>query len=73
VGAASPAQAAPVAGTLKRFEEHGRLLTSTTTSGSQWDAPGRVGAACSSSPSTGCDANGHEQDASGSRGSSSRS
>jgi alpha,alpha-trehalase len=39
VGAASPAQAARVAGNLKRFEEKGGLLTSTTTSGSQWDAP----------------------------------
>jgi len=38
-GAASPAQAARVAGNLKRFEEKGGLLTSTTTSGSQWDAP----------------------------------
>jgi hypothetical protein len=39
VGAASPAQAARVAGNLKRFEAEGGLLTSTTTSGSQWDAP----------------------------------
>jgi len=39
VGAASPAQAARVARSLKRFEEKGGLLTSTTTSGSQWDAP----------------------------------
>ncbi len=39
VGAASPVQAARVAGNLKRFEETGGLLTSTTTSGSQWDAP----------------------------------
>ena len=38
-GAASPAQAARVGGNLKRFEEPGGLLTSTTTSGSQWDAP----------------------------------
>jgi alpha,alpha-trehalase len=39
VGAASPAQAARVAANLPRFEAPGGLLTSTTTSGSQWDAP----------------------------------
>ena len=38
-GAASPAQAARVARNLARFEAQGGLLTSTTTSGSQWDAP----------------------------------
>jgi alpha,alpha-trehalase len=38
-GAASPAQAARVAGNLKRFEARGGLLTSTTQTGSQWDAP----------------------------------
>jgi alpha,alpha-trehalase len=38
-GAASPAQADRVARNLARFEAGGGLLTSTTTSGSQWDAP----------------------------------
>jgi alpha,alpha-trehalase len=38
-GAASPAQAARVAKNLRLFEEAHGLLTSTTTSGSQWDAP----------------------------------
>ena len=38
-GAASPAQAERVARNLARFEAKGGLLTSTTASGSQWDAP----------------------------------
>jgi alpha,alpha-trehalase len=38
-GAASAAQAARVAKNLPLFEEKYGLLTSTTTSGSQWDAP----------------------------------
>ena len=38
-GAASPAQAARVAKNLPLFEERHGLLTSTTASGSQWDAP----------------------------------
>jgi len=38
-GAASPAQAVRVAKNLPLFEEAHGLLTSTTTSGSQWDAP----------------------------------
>ncbi len=37
--AASPAQAARVAKNLRLLEETHGLLTSTTTSGSQWDAP----------------------------------
>jgi alpha,alpha-trehalase len=39
VGAAPAARAARVARSLARFEASGGLLTSTTTSGSQWDAP----------------------------------
>jgi len=39
VGLASPEQARRVAANLYRFEAPGGLLTSTTTSGSQWDAP----------------------------------
>jgi alpha,alpha-trehalase len=39
VGMASPAQAARVRGNLARFEAPGGLLTSTTVSGNQWDAP----------------------------------
>jgi alpha,alpha-trehalase len=39
VGAASPARAARVARGLARFEAQGGLLTSTTASGNQWDAP----------------------------------
>jgi alpha,alpha-trehalase len=39
VGMASPAQAARVRANLARFEAPGGLLTSTTVSGSQWDAP----------------------------------
>ncbi|HVR69398.1 MAG TPA: trehalase family glycosidase [Vicinamibacteria bacterium] len=39
VGMASPAQAGRVRGNLARFEAPGGLLTSTTVSGSQWDAP----------------------------------
>ena len=38
-GAASPAQAARVASNLNRLEARGGLLTSTTATGSQWDAP----------------------------------
>jgi alpha,alpha-trehalase len=38
-GMASAQQARRVAGNLGRFEAPGGLLTSTTTSGSQWDAP----------------------------------
>ena len=38
-GAAAPAQAARVAKNLPLLEEAHGLLTSTTTSGSQWDAP----------------------------------
>ncbi len=38
-GAASRSQADRVAGNLARFEATGGLLTSTTKSGSQWDAP----------------------------------
>jgi alpha,alpha-trehalase len=39
VGMASPAQAARVRANLARFEAPGGLLTSTTVSGNQWDAP----------------------------------
>ncbi|MFL6275986.1 MAG: trehalase family glycosidase [Blastocatellia bacterium] len=39
VGIASPAQAARVVKNLHLFERPGGLLTSTTVSGSQWDAP----------------------------------
>jgi alpha,alpha-trehalase len=38
-GAASPAQAGRVARSLSLLEAKGGLLTSTTASGSQWDAP----------------------------------
>jgi alpha,alpha-trehalase len=38
-GMSSVQQARRVAGNLGRFEAPGGLLTSTTTSGSQWDAP----------------------------------
>jgi alpha,alpha-trehalase len=38
-GVASPAQAARVVANLRLFERPGGLLTSTTVSGSQWDAP----------------------------------
>jgi alpha,alpha-trehalase len=38
-GQASPAQAARVLSSLARFEAPGGLRTSTTVSGSQWDAP----------------------------------
>jgi alpha,alpha-trehalase len=38
-GLASPAQAARIMGNLSMFERPGGLRTSTTTSGSQWDAP----------------------------------
>jgi alpha,alpha-trehalase len=38
-GIASPAQARAVHGNLARFEAPGGLLTSTQTTGSQWDAP----------------------------------
>jgi alpha,alpha-trehalase len=39
VGLASPAQAARVRDNLRKLEAPGGLLTSTNTSGSQWDAP----------------------------------
>jgi len=39
VGLASDAQAAATAGTLWQLEAPGGLLTSTTASGNQWDAP----------------------------------
>jgi alpha,alpha-trehalase len=39
VGMASPAQARRVLSSLERLEAPGGLLTSTTVSGSQWDAP----------------------------------
>jgi len=39
VGMASPAQAGRVRANLARFEAPGGLLTSTTVSGNQWDAP----------------------------------
>jgi alpha,alpha-trehalase len=39
VGAASPKQAARVRENLARLEAPGGLLTSTSVSGSQWDAP----------------------------------
>jgi alpha,alpha-trehalase len=39
VGLASPAQAGRVRANLARFEAPGGLLTSTTVSGNQWDAP----------------------------------
>ena len=39
VGAAPATRAARVARSLARFEARGGLLTSTSTSGSQWDAP----------------------------------
>jgi alpha,alpha-trehalase len=39
VGLASDAQAARVRAALPRFEAPGGLLTSTTVSGNQWDAP----------------------------------
>jgi alpha,alpha-trehalase len=38
-GIASPAQAARVRGNLATFEAPGGLLTSTTVTGNQWDAP----------------------------------
>jgi alpha,alpha-trehalase len=38
-GIASPAQAAKVRANLSKFEASGGLLTSTTVTGSQWDAP----------------------------------
>jgi alpha,alpha-trehalase len=38
-GIASPAQAAKVRANLPKFEASGGLLTSTTVTGSQWDAP----------------------------------
>lgn len=38
-GIATPAQAARVRGNLARFEAPGGLLTSTTVTGNQWDAP----------------------------------
>jgi alpha,alpha-trehalase len=38
-GLATPRQAARVAASLRRFERDGGLQTSTSVSGSQWDAP----------------------------------
>src|SRR5206468_2449666 len=38
-GMSSPEQARRVVGNLRRFEAPGGVLTSTQTSGSQWDAP----------------------------------
>ena len=72
-GAASPAQAARVAGNLKRFEAQGGLLTSTTHERAASGTLPSAGRPCSSSPSTGCAATATWTTPPGSRGSSSRS